>query len=174
MVLHSPGITPHQFGFRKGDYHLVANAQSKKMNGFTFEGKLLWEINCLCDGQHPNFREPRGDTPPGLYELGACWDDYSKYKDNPPYNDDVLSYGWGFYDLKDLGSPDGEDINKRSEVGLHGGATVLGFPGCWEPRQKLIATLGCIRVYNFDWYYKIHPLKTNTNRVFVSVYQDDV
>jgi hypothetical protein len=174
MALHSPGITPHQFGFKNGDYHLVANAHSKKIKAFTFEGELLWEVDCLCDGQHPNFREPRGDTPPGLYELGTCYDDYSIYLNNPPYTKDILSYGWIFYDLKDLGSPDGEDINGRSGVALHGGGTGLGFPGCWDGCQPLLYTWGCVRMHNFDIYYKVKPLKTNTNRVFVSVHQDDV
>jgi hypothetical protein len=172
-VLHKPGLIPQQFGFKKGDFHLIVNATSKKLKCFDFTGKLIFTIACLADGMHPNFRESKGDTPPGLYKIGVIYNDYKTYGANPPNSHDINAYGWGFADLVDLGSPDGEDINGRAGVALHGGGTGLGFPGCWEAFQPLLHTWGCVRFHNHDFVNKILPLKTSENTVFVSVYQDD-
>ena len=172
MAVVAPQKTPKDFGFKKGDYHLIANYYSGSLKAFDFNGKMLWEVNCLLEGQHPNWSQARGDTPPGLYKLGDKYDDYSNYGDNPPYNHDVMAYGWGFFQLIDLEGV--ETRNDRDGVGLHGGGTGLGFPGCWAERQQLLYTWGCCRVYNYDWFHKIAPLKTETNDVYFSVFQHDI
>jgi hypothetical protein len=167
MVLHAPKTHPRDYGFSKGDFHLVVNAAAETIKAFTFEGKFLWERPCLAMGQNPNWRLRGGDTPPSVYKLGVLYDDRA--------NGTMLrAYGWQFYDMIDCDNvrrEDGENTNGRSGVGLHGGGSSLADP--FAPYQKLVATLGCLRMFNADLEDYILPLyKKGT--VFLSVYQDDL
>ena len=171
MTIYRPNLRPQQFGFKDGDYHVIANAISKDIKAYNFNGSLIFQIKALLDGQHPNWRVARGDTPPGLYKFGAIYNDYEIYGNNPPNTRDINSYGWGFIDLIDLEG--NEDNNGRAGIAIHGGGTGLGFPNCWNKYQQLLETWGCIRTYNYDVVNYLIPLKEKNNTVFVSVFQDD-
>jgi hypothetical protein len=174
--LTSPLRRPQEFGFKPGDSHLVINAASKTCKAFDFGGKLLFQVSCLADGQHPNWRLNSGDTPPGLYKIGAVYDDYSKALlesgyNTPPMTRDRRSYGWVSFDLVDLEG--NEDGNGRAGVMIHGGGSALGWPGAWDQYQELVATLGCVRMKNRDLLNLVLPL-TKKGTVFVSVHQDEI
>lgn len=166
-----PKKSPRDFGFKKGDSHLVVNDAVETMKGFSFDGKLLWEIPCLARGQGSDyeFRLQRTDTPPGLYVIGEIYNDYEKFGPNPNFDRTLRSYGWISFDLIDL---EGQERNNgRSGIMIHGGGTAAGWPGAWAPKQPLYSTWGCCRVYNIDLRDKILPL-TKTGKVYVSVYQE--
>jgi hypothetical protein len=83
-------------------------------------------------------------------------------------------YGWIFYDMIDCdvkGKEDGENTNGRSGIGLHGGGSSLPDP--YTPYQKLVPTLGCLRMHNYDLLHTILPLY-NKGVIFISVHQDDL
>lgn len=174
--LHNPKRRPHEFGFKLGDFHLVVNAAVKTCKAFAFGGALHWERPCLADGQHPNWRATGGDTPPGLYKLGAVYNDMLQSitefgQCTPPENRDRRSCGWVSFDMVDLEG--NEDGNGRAGVMLHGGGSALGWPGAWVAYQRLVPTMGCLRMHNADLYQLVLPL-TDKGTVFVSVHQDDV
>lgn len=171
MPLYSPHQKPQQHGFKKGDTHIVVNAQTNTAKAYTFEGQKLWEVPCLAMGQDPNWRNNSGDTPPGLYKLGTLYNDYGTVGDNPAYDRTLMSYGWMTFDMIDLEG--NEDDNGRAGICFHGGGSGCGWPGAWLPRQKLYPTLGCVRFHNEDLVDKIWPLYRQ-GTVFVSVFQDDV
>ena len=166
MVLHAPRTTPRDYGFKSGDYHVIVNAASQTAKIFSFEGKLLYTVPALAMGQDPNWRLTGGDTPPSVYKLGTFCND----KENGTME---RGYGWGFFDLidcDDRGKEDGENTNGRSGIGLHGGGSSLPDP--FTPYQKLVPTLGCVRVTNWDLFNTFLPLyKKGT--VFLSIFQDD-
>jgi hypothetical protein len=173
--LTSPLRRPQEFGFKLGDSHLVVNATTKTCKAFAFGGALRWERPCLADGQHPNWRANSGDTPPGLYKLGATYNDYSRAiaeygQGIPPMNRDRRSYGWCSFDMVDLEG--NEDDAGRAGIMAHGGGSVLGWPGAWLPYQQLVPTLGCLRMHNQDLLDLVLPLVLQ-GTVFVSVHQDD-
>jgi hypothetical protein len=170
-LIISPRAKPQQHGFKKGDTHLVVNAASKTAKAYSFEGKLLFEIPCLAEGQDPNWRNNSGDTPPGLYKLGALYNDYGSVGDNPSYDRTLMSYGWQTYDMIDLEG--NEDDNDRAGICAHGGGSSCGWPGAWLAKQLLYATLGCLRFHNSDLVDRIWPLYLQ-GTVFVSVHQDEV
>jgi len=165
MTIYAPKTHPKSYGFKKGDYHLIVNAQTKTVKGYSFEGKLLFERPCLAEGQRWEWWKHGGDTPPSVYKLGALYNDKANGSMQP-------AYGWCFFDMVDLGGnqEDGEDANGRSGVGLHGGGS--GAPQPFAPYQKLLPTLGCLRMYNQDLYDYILPLYEK-GAVFVSVFQDN-
>ena len=85
------------------------------------------------------------------------------------YDRTLLAYGWAFYDLIELENQ--EAGNGRAGIGIHGGASALGWPGAWAPNQALVPTWGCVRCRNSDLIHKILPLyKQGT--VFCSVWQE--
>lgn len=43
-----PKKRPQDFGFKKGDCHLIVNDAIETMKAYSFEGMLLWEIPCLA------------------------------------------------------------------------------------------------------------------------------
>ncbi|MGL5131396.1 MAG: L,D-transpeptidase [Planktothrix sp.] len=163
-----PKRHPREFGFKQGDTHVVLNAETNEAKAFSFEGKPLWVKPALMNGQHWNWAEYQGDTPPGLYKLGQVWDDYITYGNNPPYSPTILSYGWVAIDMIDLEG--NEDNNGRSGICIHGGGTGLGFPGCWEAYQPLLPTWGCVRMHNTDVRGLLPFMDKGT--IYVSVYQD--
>ena len=72
-----PSRRPQDFGFKKGDSHLIVNDIVETMKAFSFEGKLLWEVPCLARGQYSDFewKMQRSDCPPGMYKLGKLYND---------------------------------------------------------------------------------------------------
>lgn len=165
----APTRKPQEFGFKKGDSHLIVNDISETCKAFDFSGKKLWERPCLARGQYSDweYRIPQSDTPPGLYKLGAVYKDY-EHPDSVEVRT-KLSFGWVTYDMIDLEG--NEDGNGRAGICLHGGGSACGYPGCWEPYQRLYPTWGCVRMYNQDLRDLVLPLHQK-GVVFVSVYQE--
>ena len=166
-----PKKRPQDFGFKKGDSHLIVNDAIETMKAFSFEGKLLWEIPCLARGQYSDFewKIKNSDCPPGLYKLGVAYKDYERVGDNPAYDRTLMAYGWYTFDMVEL---ENQEIKYgRAGIALHGGGSANGWPGAWAPRQPLVPTHGCCRARNIDLRDKILPL-TKTGTVFLSVFQE--
>jgi hypothetical protein len=173
VAIYKPTQQPVSHGFTVGDHHLVVNAATKTIKCYNAKNKELWELPCLADGQHPNWRIGQGDTPPGLYKLGEAYRDYDQHADDPgypPFSRELRSFGWVSFDLVDLEG--NEDSNGRSGIMLHGGGTACGWPGAWERYQPLYPTWGCLRMHNQDLQDRILPIYEK-GTVFVSVWQDD-
>jgi hypothetical protein len=166
-----PKKRPQQFGFKKGDSHLIVNDIAESMKAFSFEGLLLWEVPCLARGQYSDFefKIQRSDTPPGLYKLGTIHKDYEKVGNNPSYDRTLMSYGWYSFDMVELENQ--EAGNGRAGIMLHGGGSALGWPEAWAPSQALVPTYGCCRARNIDLRDKVLPL-TKKGTVFLSVFQE--
>lgn len=160
-----PKTSVRDYGFKKGDFNIVVNASTTTAKVFSSEGKLLYTIPCMAMGQDPNWKIVGGDIPSSIYKLGVFYND----KDN---NTMERGYGWGFFDLIDCdtkGKEDGENTNGRAGLGIHGGGSSLEDP--YAEYQKLVPTLGCLRVHNYDLFNTILPLyKRGT--VFLTVIQD--
>jgi len=165
-----PKKKPQDFGFKKGDSHLVMNDIAERMKGFSSDGKLLWEVSGLARGQGSDFEYKlrNTDTPPGLYKIGAIYKDYEK-DPTPSYDRTLMSFGWYSFDLVELENQ--ENKYGRAGIMIHGGGSACGWPGAWLPKQKLFSTHGCVRMHNQDLRDKVLPL-TKTGTVFVSVYQE--
>ena len=171
MKLVGPKKRPQDFGFKKGDSHLIVNDAVETMKAFSFEGKLLWEIPCLARGQYSDYewKIQKSDTPPGLYKLGQLYNDYALHGDKAPYDRTLMAYGWAFYDMVDL---EGQETGVgRAGIGLHGGGSALGWPGAWAPNQTLVSTYGCLRCQNQHLITKVLPLYRQ-GTVFCSVFQE--
>ena len=171
MKLVGPKKRPQEFGFKKGDSHLIVNDAVETMKAFSFEGKLLWEIPCLARGQYSDYewKIRNSDCPPGLYAIGTIYRDYEINGDNPRFDRTLMAYGWYSFDLVELESQ--ETRYGRAGIMIHGGGSSNGWPGAWAPKQPLVATLGCCRTHNIDLRDKILPL-TQQGKVFVSVFQE--
>lgn len=171
VVMIGPKKRPQDFGFKKGDSHLIVNDAVETMKAFSFEGKLLWEIPCLARGQYSDFewKITNSDTPPGLYKIGTVYKDYEKVGGNPAYDRTLMAYGWYSFDMIELENQ--EAGNGRAGIMVHGGGSANGWPGAWAPKQPLVPTHGCVRCHNIDLRDKILPL-TKTGTVFVSVFQE--
>jgi hypothetical protein len=171
MALVGPKKRPQDFGFKAGDSHLIVNDASERMKAFSFQGKLLWEIDCLARGQGSDFewKLRNTDAPPGLYKVGTIYRDYEKVGDKPAYDRSLMSYGWYSLDLIELENQ--EAINGRAGIMIHGGGSACGWPGAWAPKQELFPTHGCVRCHNIDLRDKVVPL-LKTGTIFVSVYQE--
>jgi L,D-transpeptidase catalytic domain len=170
MALVAPTKTPHEFGFGKSDRHLIVNDETETIKAFDYQGDQLWERPCLARGQKGEceWRSNSSDTPPGLYKLGEVFADYEQ-DPSDRYSPDRMSYGWYTFDMIDLEG--NEDNSGRSGICMHGGGSGNGWPGAWSPKQFLLPTLGCVRLYNQDLRDLVLPLyKQGT--VFVSVYQE--
>jgi hypothetical protein len=172
-MIHEPKERPQDHGFKPGDHHLIANAETKTIKCYDFGGYLHWELPCTADGQDPNWRLNSGDTPPGLYKLGEAYRDYDRFAHEPgypPYSRELMAFGWASIDMIDLEG--NEDNNGRSGIMLHGGGSACGWPGAWDRYQALYPTLGCLRMHNFDVQNSVLPL-LKSGTVFVSVIQDE-
>lgn len=157
----------------KGEWtHLTVNDISEVMTAYDRTGVKLWDIPCLARGQggEMDWHSRGSDTPPGIYKLGTLYDDVAAHGEHPNYaNDQMLSYGWQSYDMVSL---DGnEEKAGRGGIMLHGGGTGNGWPGAWVPKQHLLPTLGCVRIYNSYLRDKIRPLY-DKGTVYVSVFQE--
>ena len=170
MTLVGPKKRPQDFGFKEGDYHIIVNDQSEKMKAYDSSGKLLWEAYCLARGQGSDYewRLTNTDTPPGVYKIGQIYRDYEQDKSDS-YSRERMSYGWYSFDLIDL---EGQETNNgRAGIMVHGGGSACGWPGAWQPYQKLYATHGCIRMHNQHLKDLLLPL-AEKGKVFISVYQE--
>jgi hypothetical protein len=171
MALVGPKKRPQDFGFKAGDSHLIVNDASERMKAFSFQGKLLWEIDCLARGQGSDFewKLRNTDAPPGLYKVGTVYRDYEKVGDKPAYDRTLMSYGWYSLDLIELENQEAK--YGRAGIMIHGGGSACGWPGAWTPMQALFPTHGCVRCHNINLRDKIVPL-LKTGAIFVSVYQE--
>jgi hypothetical protein len=160
-MLHAPRTTPHDYGFKSGDYHLIVNAETKTATMYNSLGNKLWTKPCLATGQDPRWWVRGGDTPPGVYYLGEFHNDLENGTMEAPF-------GWSFFDMVDLEGR--EDGNGRSGVGLHGGGSPS--PNPFAEDQGLYPTHGCVRMLNKDLLLVAECY--NQGRVYVSVYQDDI
>ena len=167
-MLIGPKKTPHDFGFKENDSHVIVNDVTEKAKAFNSKGELLWERPCLARGQGSdfNFKDYRTDTPPGLYKIGQVYKDYNT---GSAYSRTKLAYGWFSFDLIELENQ--ETKYGRAGIMIHGGGSACGWPGAWEPYQALYPTYGCVRMYNIDLRDKLLPL-TDKGTVYVSVYQE--
>ncbi|MBW4551056.1 MAG: hypothetical protein KME35_08095 [Aphanocapsa sp. GSE-SYN-MK-11-07L] len=169
-ALYGPKRRPQEFGFGPPDTHLVANDATETIKGYAFGGQLLFEIPALCKGTGgDDWRFNSADTPPGLYKLGAIYNDIVKVGMNPEFDRTLRSFGWISYDMIELESQ--EIKHGRAGIMLHGGGSGCGWPGAWQPRQRLYATFGCVRCHNIDLRDKILP-RYKQGTVYLSVYQD--
>ena len=171
MALIGPKKRPQNFGFKAGDSHLIVNDASERMKAFSFEGKLLWEVDCLARGQGSDFewKLRNTDTPPGLYKVDTVYRDYEINGDKPRYDRTLMAYGWYSLDLIELENQEAK--YNRAGIMIHGGGSGNGWPGAWAPKQSLLPTHGCVRLHNIDLRDKIIPL-LKTGAIFVSVYQE--
>ena len=166
-----PKKRPQDFGFKRGDSHLIVNDLVETMKAFSFEGKLLWEIPCLARGQYSDFewKIKNSDTPPGVYLFGDVYKDYERVGDKPAYDRTLMSYGWYTFDMIDLEGQ--EKRHGRSGIACHGGGSANGWPGAWAPNQPLVPSHGCLRLKNIDLRDKILPLYKK-GKIFCSVWQE--
>ncbi len=171
VTMIGPKKRPQDFGFKKGDSHLIVNDAVETMKAFSFEGKLLWEIPCLARGQYSDFewKITNSDCPPGLYKIGAIYKDYDRVGDKPAYDRTLMAYGWYSFDMVELENQEAK--YGRAGIMLHGGGSANGWPGAWAPKQPLVPTHGCCRAFNIDLRDKILPL-TKTGTVYISVFQE--
>jgi hypothetical protein len=171
VTMIGPKKRPQDFGFKKGDSHLIVNDAVETMKAFSFEGKLLWEIPCLARGQYSDFewKITNSDTPVGVYVFGEVYKDYERVGDKPAYDRTLMAYGWYTFDMIDL---EGQERNNgRAGIACHGGGSANGWPGAWAPNQPLVPTHGCIRLKNIDLRDKILPLYRK-GKIFCSVFQE--
>ena len=166
-----PKKKPQDFGFKKGDSHIIVNDISETAKAFDFDGKLLWEVPALARGQGSDFEFnlARTDTPPGLYKIGEVYKDYERVGANPSYDRTLMAYGWYSFDLIELENQEAK--YGRAGIMIHGGGSACGWPGAWAAKQSLFSTHGCVRMYNQDLRDKLLPL-TKTGKVYVSVFQE--
>lgn len=170
-IMIGPKKRPQNFGFKKGDSHLIVNDANETMKAFSFEGKLLWEIPCLARGQGSDseWKVTNSDTPVGVYLFGEVYKDYERVGDKPAYDRTLMAYGWYTFDMVDL---EGQERNNgRAGIACHGGGSANGWPGAWAPNQPLVPTHGCLRLKNIDLRDKILPLYKK-GKIFCSVWQE--
>lgn len=159
-----------KINIEKYDYHLVVNDRETEYNSkidcYRWDGVKEWSKTCLAKGQTPDYTRSSGDTPPGIYTVGALtitqpkepvatWHSYGKY----------------FFDLVSYSGA--EERYNRAGCGIHGGGT--GAPDPLAPYQQLMPTLGCIRMFNADLEKVFLPLynkvKAAGGKIYVSVNQ---
>jgi hypothetical protein len=166
-----PKKRPQEFGFKKGDHHIIVNDAVETAKCFNSEGKLLWELPALARGQGSDYewKLRNTDTPPGLYKVGTVYRDYEINGDKPAYDRTLMAYGWYSLDMIDLEGQ--ESGNGRAGIMLHGGGSGNGWPGAWAPMQPLLATHGCVRMHNAHLRDHVIPL-LRSGALFISVYQE--
>ena len=152
--------TVHDFGFTKGDYHLVMSDVTEQMSAFDSKGTKLWTIPALAKGvAGSDYRYTGADTPPGIYKLGVVYCDIETGNLDP-------AYGWYTFDMEDLENQ--ETGVGRSGICLHGGGS--SAPDPQAPYQPLLPTHGCVRIHNQDLRDRILPLY-DSGVVFLTVHQ---
>ncbi|MGB5135448.1 MAG: L,D-transpeptidase [Prochlorococcaceae cyanobacterium] len=116
-------------------------------------GRLLWKVPALARGQRADseWRHTGTDTPPGLYRVGTAHRDYEQVGASPPRDATLQAYGWYSFDMVEL---EGQEKT-----------------GAWAAQQKLLPTLGCIRVHNIVLRDKVLP-HYEQGTVYVGVFQE--
>lgn len=177
-------------GLKPGDLHLVVNATGDDLVGepslaklFDHTGKLLRQMLCLAQGVNgPSYAVVGGDTVPGKY----CIEYVLRAK--PEESAQIwAAYGeWYLHLGAAPGLPNPQDEFGRAGIGIHGGGSALGIRYadrmqplhvrtlCLAPYQALVATHGCVRLYNADlaWFApRVQDALEAGHRVFVSVHQ---
>ena len=127
---------------KENDIHFVVCRHERTLKCWDAQGKLRWAIPALAFGQHENWREPNGDTPPGLYRCGTIYDTPGE-----------VPYGPFCVDLEDLENQ--ETGNGRAGISLHGGGS--GCPDPFADYQPLLPTHGCVRVHNAHLVHRVVP-----------------
>jgi len=153
---------------KPGDTYLLINDRDEDAEAYDHTGKFLWKVPCLARGQGSNWRARNNDTPPGLYKLGKV---YADYEEDPSatYSDERMAYGWFSFDMIEL---EGQARKVgRAGIMLHGGGSANGWPGAWEPKQRLVFTHGCPRMHNIELRDRVLPLYRQ-GTVYVGVHQD--
>jgi GH24 family phage-related lysozyme (muramidase) len=160
-VVSDKKSTLADFGFKKGDYHLVMSDRTEAMRAFASDGKLLWTCPALAKGVNgSDWRYTGADTPPGVYKLGTVYRDIETGNLDP-------AYGWYTFDMLDL---EGQETGiGRAGICLHGGGS--GCPDPQAPYQELLPTFGCVRIHNQDLRDRVLPLYDSGRTVFLSVHQ---
>lgn len=117
--------------------HIVVdgNEGAQKLKAFNRDGSIALQCAAHTWGQHANWRQRNGDTPPGKYEVAEIYATPGE-----------AAYGEYCVDLIDLEGQ--ESDNGRAGISLHGGGSGLANP--FAPRQGWLPTHGCIRVQNED------------------------
>lgn len=185
MKLVGPTKSPHHFGMRNGDWHLVVNDVTEICKIFNYHGEQVpidpslqlkhvtkdGHLPALPRGQGDDWRFRNCDTPPGIYYLGQMYNDWADSGRNPNagWTKARQSFGWLSFDMVELENQEAK--YGRGGVMLHGGGSACGWPGAWAPYQQLFPTHGCIRMHNIHLLKVILPLYQK-GKVFVSVYQD--
>ncbi len=166
-----PKKTPHDFGFKTGEHHVIVNDINETATAYRFGGEKLWSIPALARGQYgeKEYKITGSDTPPGLYLAGQIYDDFGRVGATPAYDRTLAAYGWCSVDMVDLEGQ--ESKHGRAGIMWHGGGSALGWPNAWAAKQPLLATLGCVRSANADVRDKVVPL-ARAGRLFISVYQE--
>lgn len=143
---------------KPGDIHVVVSASQQTMNCFDFSGKKQWGIEAHCVGQLADWRQPNGDTPRGMYEVGVIYDTPGE-----------AAYGDWCIDLEDLEGQ--ESDNGRAGISIHGGGSASPRP--FADKQGWYPTHGCIRCQNGDMRQRVYPtfksVKAAKRKVFVTV-----
>ena len=164
MEIKRPDMGPHDLHVVVADYETrhVGSAQC-----FNASGVRLWQIPAIGKGVNgPSTKVRGGDTPPGLYLAG-------KITESQPGEPRHLwnQYGRWFIDM--IERQEQERSIGRSEIGWHGGGT--GLPDPLAPRQRLIATLGCVRSHNEDMHKVVipalHRCRAEGGQMWITVHQ---
>lgn len=166
-----PRKSPHDFGMKTGDSHIIVNDINETARAFGSDGQVLWEVKALARGQgrDSEYRHRNTDTPPGLYKIGEIYKDYDRVGANAVFTQTLMSYGWYTFDMVELEGQ--EERHGRAGICVHGGGSACGWPGAWAPKQTLFPTHGCVRMHNIDLRDRVLPL-TKQGTVFISVYQE--
>lgn len=147
---------------RPGDVHVIIDRSEKTAAAFDHTGERLFKIPALARGQHDNWREKGGNTPPGRYRCGVIYDTRHPDKDRRAYGDHCI-------DLID--EENQETGNGRAGVSWHSGGTACPDP--FADYQPLLPTLGCTRSHNKDMREIVVPLvrkvQARGNTVYVTV-----
>lgn len=117
------------------DLHIIVNGETQRLVTYQRDGTPIFSCPARCYGQHSDWTQPNGDTPPGLYRVGQIYDTQGE-----------AAYGQWCLDLEDLENQ--ETGHGRAGISLHGGGT--GLPDPFAPYQGWLPTHGCIRLQNAD------------------------
>lgn len=143
------------------DLHIIVNGASQSLMTYQRDGQGIFRCPARCYGQHNNWRQPNGDTPPGLYRVGQLYDTQGE-----------AAYGQWCLDLEDLQGQ--ETDNGRAGISLHGGGSGLADP--FAPYQGWQSTHGCIRLQNADLAKLVELIQRTKHQggtVYLTVFYPD-
>ena len=150
----------------KNDWHVIVSGKTDTAKVFDATGKLLRSFNAFPHGVNgPATNVVGGDTVPGTYRYGAVtWTHDSDSVDLVK-----RPYGRVFIAMEDI---EGVEAHVgRAGIGSHGGGLWDDF---WENEQKLVWTMGCIRLANKDAVWLGHAVEARRafgGSIYVTVSQ---